>query len=68
MTQIIIVKHVLIEIFVFVSLHSYDKFVPVFNGLNFPDWKHVIIDASNIEEKTHYRAWKSSNRLSVMFM
>jgi len=31
--------------------------------------KHVaIIDASNIEEKVHYRVWKMSNKLSMMFM
>jgi len=69
MTQSINVKHVLIEVFVPLSLHSYAKFVPVFNGLNFPNWKHVdIIDASNIEGKTHYRVWKRSSRLSMMFM
>jgi len=63
------VKHMLIEVFVSVSLHSYAKSVTVFNGLNFLGWKHVsIIDASNIKEKAHYRAWKRSNRLSMMFM
>jgi len=28
----------------------------------------VIIDASSTEEKTHYKVWEMSNRLSFMFM
>ena len=59
----------LIDVFFPVSLHSYAKFVRVFNELNFPDWKHVaIIDINNIEEKAHYRVWKRTIKLSVMFM
>jgi len=38
MTQSINVRHVLIAVFVPVSLHSHASSVPVFNGLNFPDW------------------------------
>jgi len=45
------------------------KYVLVFKGLSFSDWKHdAIIDASNIEEKAHYRVWKRSNKLNMMFM
>jgi len=59
MAESINVEHVLIEVYVLVPLHSYAKSIPVFNGLNFLDWKHVaIIDVNNIEEKTHYWAWK----------
>ena len=28
----------------------------------------TIIDASSNEEKTHYKLWERSNRLSLMFM
>jgi len=28
----------------------------------------VITDASSTEEKTHYKVWERSNRLSLMFM
>jgi len=28
----------------------------------------AINDASSNEEKTHYKAWEMSNRLSLMFM
>ena len=28
----------------------------------------TIIDASSTEEKTHYKVWERSNRLSLMFM
>jgi len=33
---------VLIAVFVLVSLHSHATIVPVFNGLNFPDWSEKI--------------------------
>jgi len=42
MTQSINVRHVLITIFVLVSLHSHATSVPVFNGLNFPDWSEQV--------------------------
>ena len=42
MTQSIDVRHVLIAVFVPVSLHSHASSVPVFNGLNFPDWSEQV--------------------------
>jgi len=89
MTQSINIRHVLITVFVPISLHSHAMCVPVFNGLNFRDWSEqvqfhfgvldidlalqveksiAITDASSNEEKAHYKAWKRSNRLSLMFM
>jgi len=37
-TQSINVKHVLVVVYVLVSLHPHATSVPVFNGLNFLDW------------------------------
>jgi len=37
MTQSINVRHVLITVSALVSLHSHATYVPIFNGLNFPD-------------------------------
>jgi len=42
MTQSINVRHVLIAVSVPVSLHSHALSVPVFNGLNFPDWSEQV--------------------------
>ena len=42
MTQTINVRHVLIAVFVPVSLHSHASSVLVFNGLNFPDWSEQV--------------------------
>jgi len=42
MTQSINVKHVLIEVFVPVSLHLHGKFVLIFNRLNFPDCSEQV--------------------------
>ena len=42
MIQSINVKHVLIAVSVPVSLHSHASSVPVFNGLNFPDWSEQV--------------------------
>jgi len=42
MTQSIDVRHVLIAVSVPVSLHSRASSVPVFNGLNFPDWSEQV--------------------------
>ena len=42
MTQSINVRHVLIAVSIPVSLHSHASSVPVFNGLNFPDWSEQV--------------------------
>jgi len=42
MSQSINVRHVLIAVSVPVSLHSHASSVPVFNGLNFPDWSEQV--------------------------
>ena len=42
MTQNINVRHVLIVVSILVSLHSHASFVPVFNGLNFPNWSEQV--------------------------
>ena len=42
MTQSINVRHVLIAVFVTVSLHSHASSVPVFNRLNFPGWSEQV--------------------------
>jgi len=42
MTQSINVRHVLIAVSVPVSLHSHASSVPVFNGLNSPDWSEQV--------------------------
>jgi len=42
MTQSINARHVLIAVSVSVSLHSHASSVPVFNGLNFPDWSEQV--------------------------
>ena len=89
MTKSIKVRRVLIAVFIPVSLHLHASSVPIFNGLNLPDWSEqvqfylgvldldlafqveksaAITDASSNEEKTHYKAWARSNRLSLMFM
>ena len=42
MTQSITVRHVLIIASAPISLHSHTTSVPVFNGLNFPDWSEQV--------------------------
>ena len=42
MTQSTDVRHVLIVVSIPVSLHSHASFVPVFNGLNFPDCSEQV--------------------------
>jgi len=42
MTQSINIRHVLIAVSALVSLHSHATSVPVFNGLNFPDWSEQV--------------------------
>jgi len=42
MTQSIDVRHVLIVVSIPISLHSHASSVPVFNGLNFPDWSEQV--------------------------
>jgi len=41
-TQSINFRHVLITVSALVSLHSHATSVPVFNGLNFPDWSEQV--------------------------
>jgi len=42
MTQSINLNHVIVVIYIHVSLHMHAMYVLVFNGLNFSDWSEQV--------------------------